>query len=716
MKRKIKNGKNPRDRRADAHGGDMLGEQLRYLFEGDPKRRWALGEIGEILGFFGKSEKFLKARLDGMVRDGEVEQLKGGFYIKGSKAAAGEFEGRLDIARSGAGFVTDAANGRTLKIAPADARSAMPGDIVRVRPVKVGNDGEGGRIVAIVKRSTKLLCATLAKIGGDFYAIPLNPAYAGDIAIDDATAAHDGDRVVVRITDRNGKVARGEIVDVIGPADKPSLDTEAIVREYELPGEFPPSVIAEAECVDALQDDVAAEREDLRKRYIITIDPAESRDFDDAISFVRHADGTRELGVHIADVAHYVRPGSELDKEAFKRGNSVYLADKVIPMLPEVLSNGVCSLRPRVERKCFSVFMKFDPEGRPLGRRFTKSVIKSNLRLNYHQALAIIEGREPEGLARTPKAARELLQDANALAQQLRANRMKLGALDLDLPECHLQIDADGRMTGFVLEEYDASHQLIEECMVAANEAVATELAMHGVKIVSRLHEPPDPLKLSDLGTSLKALGFRPGDISNPANLSRFIASISNHPLRTQAHTLILRSMRRAMYSAEGHGHFGLAKVWYSHFTSPIRRYSDLVLHRQLGDYILHKKQTVSATQLASVAAQCTDMELRADEAERTLLEIKKFRFLQAQVESGDVETYDAVISKVTPFGLFVDIPLLAIGGLVHISTLSRQFVRYSGLGDALVAGRQRWALGDKVKVAIAKVDFHGRRLDFTLR
>lgn len=693
----------------------FLDEQIRYLFESEPSRVWTLREIGDILGYRGGSRaKALRTRIAEMTEDGEVRALGGGRYAKAEGGAAGEIEGRLDMARSGAGFVTDAAHGKVLRIAPGDMRGAMHGDIVRVRPVKVGRDGESGRIVAIVSRNAKLVCATLSSAGGEFFAIPLNPAYANDIAIDDPCDAKDGDRVVVRITGRDGSHLRGEISDVIGSASNPSLDTEAICREYELPGPFPAEAIAEAENIESVQDD-AKDRLDLRKQFILTIDPAESRDFDDALSFEVLPDGNRKLGVHIADVSRYVRPGSALDAEAFRRGNSVYLADKVIPMLPETLSNGICSLRPNADRACFSVFMVFDEAGRPVSRSFAKTTIRSNLRLNYRQALAIMEGRKPEGIARIPKAARELLDGVSKLALQLRTIRMKNGALDLDLPECRVNIDESGRMTGFTIEEYDVSHQTIEECMVAANEAVASELSLHGWKIISRLHEPPDPSKMADLAVSLKALGFKPGDISQPANLSRFIASVENHPLKAQAHTLILRSMRRALYSAAGHGHFGLAKARYSHFTSPIRRYADLVLHRQLADYIARRKPSIGAESLERVAAQCTDTELRADDAERTLLEIKKFRFLQAQLESGDTEEYDATISKVTSFGMFVDLPALQVGGLVHIATISRQFVRHDKYGEALVAGRTRYALGQNVKVRISRVDFAARRLDFVL-
>lgn len=694
--------------------GDILGEQLRYLFESDPTRVWNLREIADILGYRGSRAKVLASRLASLAEDGEIMARGDGRFAKASGHSAGEIEGKLEIARSGAGFVTDAAHGRVLRIPAEGIRGAFPGDIVRVRPVKVGGDGESGRIVAIVARNEKLICATISIVGGDVYAIPLNPSYTSDIALDSAGEAADGDRVVIRIKSRDGANPRGEVVDIIGPASNPSLDTEAICREYELPGNFPGEAMAEAEAIESIPDD-AESRLDLRKRFILTIDPAESRDFDDAISFRILPDGNRELGIHIADVASYVRPGSALDREAFRRGNSVYLADKVIPMLPEALSNGICSLRPKVDRRAFSVFIAYDSAGRPVARSFAKSIIRSGIRLNYAQALAIIEGRRPEGIARLPSAAKELLAGASELALQLRAIRMRNGALDLDLPECRLQIDASGRMTGFTLETYDVSHQMIEECMVAANEAVAAELSLHGHRIVSRLHEPPDPAKIADLSVSLKAIGFAPGDISNPANLSRFIASIRNHPLRAQAHTLILRSMKRALYSAEGHGHFGLAKARYSHFTSPIRRYTDLVLHRQLADYIARRRQSVPATFLASVAARCTETELRADEAERTLLEIKKFRFLQEQIEHGDPVSYDATISKVTSFGLFVDLPALVVGGLVHIATISNKFVRFDRFGGALVAGNARYAVGQSVKVHIARVDFAARRLDFAL-
>lgn len=694
---------------------ELLVEQIRYLLESEPGRTWTARQIGDILGYRGGRLKVVMAVLAELVDDGIV--TPGRRHTFSAAVAQDTLEGKLELVRSGAGFVTDKEKHQTIRIAAADIGTALPGDIVRVRPVRIGRDSETGRIIKIVSRGEKLICGTLAITSAGNFVTPISQAYHRDILIEDTKGANDGDRVVVKFSSwtRNNNIPEGTIVDIIGPADKPSLDTELICREYELPKEFSNAAIDEATDAISLLNDFG-ERLDLRKEYILTVDPASSKDFDDALSFSINKDGTRTLGVHIADVSHFVRSGSALDKEAAERGNSIYLADKVIPMLPEQLSNGVCSLRPREDRLAVSVFITFDKNARVIKRSFTKSVIRSNLRLNYAQALAIIEDRTPENLSRVPKAAKALLQGASKLAQELRNARMRQGALNLDVPECRPTIDKDGRMTGFVVEEYDISHQMIEECMVAANEAVATELSIKGRKSIARLHESPDPTKIEDLTVNLQTLGFHPGNISTPANLSRFIASIAGHPLQAQAHTMILRSMKRACYSADDTGHFGLAKHFYSHFTSPIRRYPDLVLHRQLAETLTGEKATKFSLQyLQQVATNCTETEMRADEAERTLLEIKKYRYLQQQLDDRQVEEYDAVIAKVTSFGLFVDLPALMIGGLVHISLISDQYVRYNPHDESLYAGGCRYTLGDTLKVYVVSVDFNSRRIDFAV-
>ena len=694
-------------------------DALRYLFESDPEHLWATDEIGMILGYDGKRRARLVKMLKGLAAEGAIIEKKPGFFALG--AAAQNLTGRISIVRSGNAYFDDPASGRSYWIASEDLSTALNGDTVEIRPLS-GAAAHGhayaAKVVRVVQRSSRDIVGTLFRTGSALYVVPLDPVYRQDFLVTDAKGANDGDRVVIRFQEwANRHVApEAEIVDVIGPADKPSLDTETVCRQYELPGDFPRGVLREAETVSGLLAS-PGKREDIRDLYILTIDPASARDFDDAISMTRDDEGRRVLGVHIADVSHFVRPGSQLDEEARERGTSVYLVDRVIPMLPEQLSNGVCSLRPDEDRLCLSAFLTFDDAGKMVGRRFAKTIIRSKLRLDYEQALAIIEGREPHDLPNPPAQALSLVRATADLARQLRAARMKAGALDLEVPECEIVLDRDGRMTGVRINPSDISHQMIEECMVAANEAVATELQTRGIRILSRLHEPPDPERLDELSASLLALGFHPGRIEDPVMLSRFLASTEGHPLRDNAHTLVLRSMKRALYSADDYGHFGLAKARYAHFTSPIRRYPDLTLHRQLSGFLAggQSRATMPVEQLRSLAELTTDREQRADEAERALVEIKKFRYLQQQIDEQSVETYTAAISRVSNFGMFVDVHELQISGLIHIAAISPRFVRFNPSTEVLDDGRRTYKTGDTVKVQVARVDFNQRRADFAI-
>ena len=344
-----------------------------------------------------------------------------------------------------------------------------------------------------------------------------------------------------------------------------------------------------------------------------------------------------------------------------------------------------------------------------------KTRMRSKLRLNYEQAMAIISDRQPDGLDTVPPEARTLLKGTLALARQMRAYRFSMAALDLEVPEVEVVLDAQSRMTGLLVRPYDESHQLIEECMVAANEAVATELWTRGIKILARLHEPPDEEKLDELQANLAMLGFHPGNLSNPQVLAKFLKDTQNHPLRYHAHTLVLRSMKRALYSAEKIGHFGLAKHYYAHFTSPIRRYPDLVLHRQLADYLDGKGGVLPQNYLNQTAMLATEREQVADDASRQLIEIKKFRFLQQQLDEKKPIAYRAVVAKCTNYGVFIDIPDIAMGGMVHISNLSKQFVRFNPANESLSAGATIYRVGTVLTVQVATVDFNQRRADFVL-
>jgi ribonuclease R len=499
------------------------------------------------------------------------------------------------------------------------------------------------------------------------------------------------------------------------PGRNPREDTSAVVKFYKLSTDFPQEVRDEAKRVSGALDN-PGDRLDLRNRFIFTCDPATARDYDDALSIDVDSKGNRILGVHIADVSHFVRPGSALDREAYKRSTSVYFCDRVLPMLPEELSNGVCSLVPNEDRLAFSVFMTFDKSGEMIKREFFKSVIRSKARFTYEQVMSVINGGSVAGFwrGRKPIEVDRAIRSIDSLARELRAKRFAAGALDLAVPEAEVMMADNGEMTGIELRENDESHQMIEECMVAANEAVAKELWTNGIKILARLHEPPDDEKLLMLRSELRGLGVKLGNIKNPKVFAQFLQSIKNHPLYATIAMMVLRSMKKALYDSATIGHFGLAKKYYAHFTSPIRRYPDLTLHRQLAARISGGNPRVSPKQLARWAEHSSEMEEIAAEAERSLLEIKKFRLMEAELNSRTLVDYTAVISKCMPFGCFVEIPELAISGLVHVSLLSRKFVRFNESDMSLSApGAGSWRIGDKIKVNVAKVDFRQRRIDF---
>ncbi len=640
--------------------------------------------------------------------------------------------GELHMARNGAGFLVDPRTNEATWIEREDLGTALVGDTVtiKVKPPRPsrgfrggahesGKSGPEGHIIRIDARAPRAIVGTLVSLGRFTRVQPLSPTYRQEFLVPDAAGAKVGDRVVMRFVrwDNPRLAPEGEITDVIGPADDPSLDTRAVMEQYDLPAEFPPEVLAEAERVGV--DEASLEgRLDLRKKFIFTCDPESARDYDDALSLEVDRMGNRILGVHIADVSHFVTPKSALDREAYRRSTSVYLVDKVVPMLPEQLSNGVCSLVPHKDRLAFSTFLTFDAKGNCIARRFAKSVIRSKARYTYEQVMAAIAGTEPPaGKKAVLKAnARKVVLGIHALAQQLRKNRFDQGALDMDVPEADIQVDAKGMMTGIVVRPYDESHQMIEECMVAANEAVAKELWTKGVKILARLHEAPDAEKLEELRGNLAKLGISCGDLSYQANLAKFLKRIKNTPLEGVLSVMVLRSMKRALYSAKEIGHFGLAKKFYAHFTSPIRRYPDLVLHRQLASWIAGEGGRLDLGWLNTAALHCSEREQNADDAERSLDEIKKFRFLQQVLDnpaSGLDNCFEAVVSKCTRYGLFVDLPDLAVGGMVHVSLLSNSYVRWNDFNETLEGGGKVWKPGTKMNVRVEKIDFDRRLIDF---
>ena len=523
------------------------------------------------------------------------------------------------------------------------------------------------------------------------------------------------------------------------PGETAREDSEAVIKYYNLRSAFPPAVLKEAKLLSrgrgaGVDDEVASgERLDLRKKFVFTCDPVLARDYDDAISLERDGLGRRVLGVHIADVSHYVAPGGAIDTEAYKRGTSVYLTDRVLPMLPEELSNGLCSLVPGKDRLTFSVFMTFNRRGEMVKAKFAKTVIRSQARFTYEEVMGMINDGEARSRGPWRKRARaarrpeppgaKVVREVHALAQQLRLRRFLNGAIDLETPEMRVILDSEGEMTGLEAVAYDESHQMIEECMVAANEAVAKELKSHGIDILSRYHPAPDPDKLLELRRTVQAMGVKCGNIQNKNVFLQFLRTIKGDALYPTLAVLVLRSMQRANYDGEHSGHWGLGKEFYAHFTSPIRRYPDLTLHRQLATYLETKKRHRQAKALQPSthvlqewASRSNQAEQRAAEAERALVELKKYRVLENEIASGSRTEYDGIISKVEPFGCFVEIPALAVSGLLHVSALSRSFVKFNESDLSLSDERGgSWRPGTKVRVVVNSADYSKRHIDFLL-
>ncbi|MDD5678261.1 MAG: VacB/RNase II family 3'-5' exoribonuclease [Kiritimatiellae bacterium] len=697
-------------------------DRVMGLFQSPGSVPLTADQIAVALALHGPARKQVGTLLEWMVRNGEIVRIRRNHYSLGKPADL--ITGQLDILRSGNGIVQPLDGSVEIFVARDDVGTAMPSDrvVVRLDPGQVDPETRvrrTGKVINILERSRRAIAGTLKATPRFHYVVPIDPAYSQDFYVSNTKGARVGDRVVIQFTEWPNKHVspEAEIIEVIGPESDPSLDTLTIIRHYSLRDTFPAEVIREAE---ASPDRLAnpGDRRDFRDRFIFTIDPTTSRDYDDALSLVRDARGRRVLGVHIADVAHFVRAGGPMDHEARIRGNSVYLPDKVLPMLPEQLSNGLCSLRPDEDRMAFSVLITFGEDGVPVHSEFCKSLIRSRLRLTYEQALALLQSQDSRALPETAKVTpdqRAVLIQIHRLAQQMRQRRFAQYALDLDMPEYEVIMGPDGMIVDIRQNLTDISHALIEECMVAANEAVDRELSTRGFELIHRVHESPAPEKLEILAAQLADMGFHPGDLSKRKNITDFLVSVRGQPLEYDAKLATLKSMKRALYSPLALGHYGLAKKFYAHFTSPIRRYPDLVVHRILQAMLTQHRSPYAHGDLSALSLSCSRTEQVAETAEKNLLEIKKYRFLEQQIARKEPKVYDAIVVRVKNFGLFVELTRLQVQGLVHVSTLSREFVRYDERRQVLRAGKITFTLGDRLRVFVARVDFDKRQIDFAV-
>ena len=650
-------------------------------------------------------------------RDGEIVQIKGARYALASDADL--IPGRIRMNRAGKGFLApDDASLKEIAIPENATLTALHEDRVLVRrDVRRKNfrdgDQETGTVVRILERRRTQIVGTLAQSKNFLYVIPDDPRIPHDVYVtpprDVGRPARVGDKVVVELREWEERNANpeGEIVEVLGAPDEEGVDMLSVLRQYNLPLHFPKNVLAEAHAVGSTvaEKDLAG-RLDCRAHNVITIDPDDAKDFDDAICLEKISPEQWRLWVHIADVSHYVKPGTALDEEARKRGNSTYLVDRVIPMLPEALSNELCSLKPNVDRLTKCVEFLVSSDGRVLNTKFHAAVIHSQKRFAYAQVLEILQ-RAP-----ADDPIEQMLHSAHQLAQKIRKHRFKNGSLELDFPETKIRLDENGKILRIEKNENDVSHQLIEEYMLLANEAVATRLMSLRTPAIYRVHEEPDARRLQEYRQDVLAHNVQCGNLSQPSEVQKLLAKLGTLPIGPALKIGFLKSLMRACYSVEPLGHFGLAKKKYTHFTSPIRRYADLVVHRALFD-----KTPAKASALKEIAEHISVTERNSTDAERDSKDVKLFAFLKAQLESGEPIKYPALVTDVRNFGFFVDVSGLAMSGLVPLSTIEDDFYVFDDRRRNLVGRRTRRVikLGDRLTVQVAKVDSFKKQVDFCL-
>ena len=714
----------------------------------------------------------LKNMLEDMAEDGELVRLKGNGYSLPGKIKA--TRGRISVHRDGYGFVTPDGGGEDIFIPSKFLKSALHGDLVEASssPSRMGGNKLDGRIVAVIERATSHIVGRYEETRRGAIVIPedqrLNLVVS--IPVKGRGTAQDGHQVVAELTSYpiGGRPAEGKVVEVLGWPDDPEVEIQSVIRRFDLPHIFTPDVLAEAEKIsDTVSTDDLQGRKDLRSMPTVTIDGETARDFDDAVSLRREGENFR-LWVSIADVSHYVKKDSLLDREAYLRGTSVYFPDRCIPMLPERLSNGICSLNPNVDRLTMTAEMLFDRTGTMLESSFYASVIKSTARLTYTIVKQIIvdqvpppldpsgslqkEGRgangvdcqnqthphpnlplEREGTINTKSTLSPLipmLMEMKELALILMAMRKKRGSIDFDLPEPEIIIGLTGQTEGIIRAERNLAHQLIEEFMLAANEAVARFVTSRDIPFLYRVHENPDPAKIHTFQEFIFGFGYEFSLVDEkvrPSELQRLLAQADGRPEERMINYALLRCMKQARYAADNVGHFGLASDCYCHFTSPIRRYPDLVVHRILkavfspspsrqesgNDNRASRQLALATERLGEVAEHTSKRERVAMEAERDVVEMKKLQYMLKHV--GD--QFDGYITGVTSFGFFVELEELFVEGLVHISTLTDDMYNHAEKQHSLIGQRTGtiFRIGDAARVSVASVSPGTRRIEFLL-
>jgi ribonuclease R len=662
----------------------------------------------------------LRRRLGAMVRDGQLLQNRRGEF--GLAKRMDLISGRIIGHPDGFGFLVPDDGSDDLFLSARDMQTVMHGDraLVRVTGIDRRQRREAA-VVEILDRAHKQVAGHYRSEGGVGFLVPDNKRLSQDILIppDKSYGAHDGQLVVAEILHYPTRLrqAIGRVVEILGDNLAPGMEIDIAIRSHSIPHLWSELVEYENDRLPAEVPEAAkGGRVDLRHLPLVTIDGEDSMDFDDAVFAEPFADGWRLL-VAIADVSHYVTPGSPLDAEARLRGNSVYFPGRVVPMLPENLSNGLCSLNPHVDRLCMVCDLQIDAEGGVLSFRFYPAVMQSQARLTYTQVAAMLCDHD-QPLREQFAPIVPMLEQLYALYKKLLARRWQRGAIDFETSETKIVFGEGKKIERIVAATRNDAHRLIEECMLLANTAAATFLANAKVPILYRVHEGPKSDKLTDLRQFLAELGLQlgGGDRPAPADYARLLHSVQQRADAQLIQTVLLRSMSQAVYSPENHGHFGLAFSAYTHFTSPIRRYPDLLVHRAIRHLLSGQgaeRFIYGWADMQGMGEQCSMTERRADEATRDVVDWLKCEYMQDRVG----ECFDGVISSVTSFGLFVMLEQVFVEGLVHITQLAGDYYHFDPAHHRLLGERTRriWRLGDKLRVKVARVDLETRKIDFAL-